>query len=153
MKPCMAVLALAVICLQAACCIRAYAQEIPPPPPPCGERPNLTEMTLTGKVTQTSIPCPDGTNTMARYILTDTAGNTVMLPGKPMGPGPRGPEAGGPGPGPGNEPSISVNWEDYVNKMVTIVGKGFQMDRDDKTVIHLVCVTKINTVTAISTDQ
>ena len=134
MKRIMTVLSVATVLLSSVLCVMAQAQEMPLfPPLPRGERPSLTEMTVTGKVVKMEMQCPCG-NTTARYVLTDTAGNTVMLPGKNMGPS-------------GNKQATSVNLENYVDKNVTIVGKGFQMEKDGKIITCIVLITKIDGVT------
>jgi hypothetical protein len=125
----------AVILLSSVFCAMAQSN-MPPPPPPCGgERPTLTDMTVTGKVTKAEIQMPDG-NTGSCYILTDSVSNTVMLPGKHMGPG--------------GEQASSVNLEEYVDNNVTIVGKGFQMERDGNKTTCLVVITKIDVVMTTS---
>ena len=136
MKRSIIVLPAAVVLLSSIFCAMAQSN-MPPPPPPCGgERPALTDMTVTGKVTKAEMQMPDG-NTVARYVLTDSTGNTVMLPGEHMGP-------------PGGEQASSVNLEEYMNKNVTIVGKGFQMEQDGNKTTHLVVITKIDVVTSSS---
>ncbi|MCX6991573.1 MAG: hypothetical protein NT011_00330 [Kiritimatiellaeota bacterium] len=137
MKRSIIALPAAVVLLSSVFCAMAQSDDMPPPPPPCGgERPALTDMTVTGKVTKAEMQMPDG-NTVALYVLSDSAGNTVILPGKHMGP-------------PGGEQTASVSLEEYENKNVTIVGKGFQMERDGNKTTHLVVITKIDVVTTTS---
>ncbi|MDD5678964.1 MAG: hypothetical protein PHW60_13405 [Kiritimatiellae bacterium] len=139
MKRSIIALSAAVILLSSVFCAMAQNEDMPPSPPPCGgERPALTDMTVTGKVTKAEMQMPDG-NTVSRYILTDSTGNTVMLPGKHMGPG--------------GEQIASVNLQDYLNKDVTIVGKGFQIERDGNKMIHIVVITKIDVVTTTTSVQ
>ena len=99
------------------------------------EKPALADMTVTGKVTKEEKQGKEG-KTMVRYILTDTAGNTVMLPG-----------GGKHGKHRQDEQAITVNLEEYVNKDVTIVGKGFQKEKEGKKMTRLVEITKIDAVT------
>ena len=99
------------------------------------EKPALADMTLTGKVTKEEKQSKKG-KTIVHYILTDTAGNTVMLPG-----------GGKHGKHRKDKQAISVNLEEYVNKDVTIVGKGFQKEKEGKKITRLVEITKIDVVT------
>ena len=135
MKRLLAMSAAVLVALSSAVCVRAQAQE------PGGgkakvekEKPALTDMTLTGKVTKEEKQGKEG-KTIIRYILTDTAGNTVMLPGG----GKHGKHHEG-------EQAVSVNLEEFVNKDVTIVGKGFQKEKEGKKMTRLVEITKIDAV-------
>ena len=134
MKRLFAVLPVAVVLLNSVLCVMTQAQGIPP----SGDRPTLADMTVTGKVTKTEMQTPDG-STIPRYILTDSGGNTVMLPWNHVWPG--------------GEQATSVNLEDYVNKDVTIVGKGFQMERNGVKETCLVKITKIDVMSTTTTPQ
>jgi hypothetical protein len=108
----------------------------------CGkEKPALADMTVTGKVTKEDKQGKEG-KTITCYILTDTAGNTVMLSG-----------GGKHGKHHKDAQAISVNLEEYVNKDVTIVGKGFQKEKDGKKMTRLVEITKIDIVTSTPAAQ
>ena len=99
------------------------------------EKPALTDMTLAGKVTKEEKQGKEG-KTIVHYILTDAAGSKVMLPGG----GKHGKHHEG-------EQATSVNLEEFINKDVTIVGKGFQKEKDGKKTTRLVEITKIDVVT------
>ena len=94
------------------------------------ERPALTDMTVTGKITKEEKAGKDG-KTFTHYVLTDAAGNKVMLSEG------RGPKAEG-------EAASAIKLADYVDKDVTVVGKGFTMERDGNKVTRMVSITKID---------
>src|ERR1035437_459457 len=103
------------------------------------DKPALTDMTVTGTVTKEEKQSKKG-KTFVHYVLTDSTGNTVMLPGAG--------KHGGRHEGTESVQSTPVNLEEYVNKDVTIVGKGRQIEREGKTITRLVEITKIDVVTA-----
>ena len=102
------------------------------------ERPGLSNMTLTGKITKEEKQNREG-KTMTVYILTDAAGNKVMLP-------PNGKN----GKSDTDEQTTPVNLAEYVNKEVTITGKGFQMEKDGKKITRLVSISKAEAVSTTS---
>jgi hypothetical protein len=147
MKRLVVVLTVAGVLLSPALCTALRAQdaggEKPKAERPHGgdmNRPALTDMTVTGKVTkeEKQIPAREGheAKTVVTYVLTDAAGNKVMLS-----------EGGRHDSKPG-EGSIKVNWADYLDKDVTVVGKGFQRERDGKKYTRLVVITKVDAAVA-----
>jgi len=96
------------------------------------QKPEPIEMTFTGKITKEERQDKEG-KTRAHFILTDAAGTRVMLSG---------------GWKHGDEKAASVNLEEYVNKDVTVTGKGFQRERDGKKWTRMVAITKIDVVVA-----
>lgn len=101
------------------------------------EKPTLTDMTVTGKVTKEEKQGKEG-KTFIHYILTDSAGNKVVLRE----------EGGKHGKHREGSQAASFNLEEFVNKDVTIVGKGFQKEKEGKKMTRLVEITKIDVVTA-----
>lgn len=96
------------------------------------KRPDLTDMTVTGKITMEEKDGRDGKKRPV-YTLTDAAGAKVML------------STGGRGK-PGAEAPVTVKLEDYVGKDVTVTGKGFTMDRNGVKTTHITQITKIEAV-------
>lgn len=100
-----------------------------------GVRAEATVMTVTGKITVDAAPAPhqgkEGKAAVTRYVLTDASGNKVKLP--------RGKASGD---------AAAVKLEDYVDKDVTITGKGFSSERGGVKVTRLVEITKIDVVVA-----
>jgi len=94
------------------------------------ERPAPVDMTVTGKITKEERQNREG-KTVTHYVLTDAAGNKVMLSEG------RGPKAEG-------EAASAIKLADYVDKDVTIVGKGFTTERDGKKMTRMVSITKID---------
>lgn len=84
----------------------------------------VKEMTLTGVVTKTEKKSKAG-KVAVSYILTDAAGNKIALPK---------PRAKGEG---------AINLADFVDKNVTVVAKGTETKRGDKTNIRLSQVISI----------
>ena len=91
-----------------------------------------------GKITKEEKQGKKG-KTFVCYILTDSAGNKVMLSGAGNH-GWRHDETA-------SAQSAPVNLEEYVNKDVTIVGKGRQIEREGQTITRLVEITKIDVAT------
>jgi hypothetical protein len=109
------------------------------------ERPAITDLTVSGKITKEEKQGREG-KTIVHYVLTDAAGNKVMLPGNGKHNwGRHGDEKAGK-----DEQAAAINLEEYVNKDVTIVGKGFQKEREGKKMTHLVSITKIEAATVRS---
>ena len=101
-----------------------------------GTRPALTEMTVTGMVTKSEQTGKAG-KTFTVYTLTDAAGAKVMLSsGDRRGQGKDAPEV------------APVNLGAYVDKNVTVTGKGFTMEHGDTKVTRIVQITKIEVVEA-----
>ena len=108
------------------------------------ERPTPTDMTMTGKVTKEDKQGKDG-KTFAHYVLTETDGTKVMLPS---------------GKHPGRHGELQaaatnnpVNLDEYVDKNVTVAGKGFQTEKNGKTITRLTTITKIDAAAAAPAAQ
>ena len=98
------------------------------------QRPDLVDMTFTGTITKDEMTGKEG-QTMFRYILKDALGNTVMLGGKD------GVQRGAKRAGVKGE---AVNLDDYVNKEVTVTGKGFAVtQKNGGTLTRMAVITRI----------
>lgn len=93
------------------------------------QMPEVTEMTLVGKVTKDERQSQDG-KTVALYSLVDAQGAKTMLPRKLHKQG-------------AEDASPAVNLEEYVGKDVTVTGKGFQIQKGDMTLTRIVEIIKI----------
>ena len=91
--------------------------------------PELTDMTVTGKITKEDVKGGKEGKTRSEYVLTQTDGAKVILGGRRMA-----------------EKDSKINLEDYVGKDVTVVGKGFAGKRDGNK--RIVEITKIDLVAA-----
>ena len=101
------------------------------------EKPQLSDMTVTGKISKEQVTGKDGKE-YTRYLLTDSQGNKVML------------SAGGHKHGKKGEAAQeqAVNFGDYVDKDVKVAGKGFQHEMKGKTLTRIVKISTIEVVAA-----
>jgi len=102
-------------------------------------KPQLEDLTIEGTVTKKESKKTDKkTNqevTITDYILTDAEGNEIKLP-KPMPPkAKKGGEAA--------DAPAAINLDDYVDKAVTVTGKGVTAQKGDKKVVQLKSITSI----------
>jgi hypothetical protein len=94
-------------------------------------RAEATVMTVAGKITVDTAAVSHKGKAITRYVLTDASGNKVQLPRMKAS---------------GDAPAIKL--EDYVDKDVTITGKGFSTERNGVKMTRLVEITKIEAVVA-----
>ena len=142
MKNTLVVLTAAVIMCSPALCTSLRAQDAQPKKERAmHEKPALTDMTVTGKVTkeESTRPAPAGQEAkpMVHYVLTDKDGNKIGLGGRHEDKEPA-------------QGSIQVNWADYVDKDVTVVGKGFTREHEGKKWTNLVVITKVDVVAPVA---
>ena len=129
------------------CCIGARAQDAAAGGAPGAAveghkgMPAPTDMTVTGIITKEDVTGKSG-KTFSHYVLTDAAGKKVTLPG-------------GEGRGRGGKhgdaavaAAPKINLEEYVGKSVTVVGKGFERQKDGVTTTRIVEITKIDQAAA-----
>ena len=98
------------------------------------QKPEVIDMTVSGKITKEDRAGNKG-QTITQYVLTDAQGNKVMLPSGTMRKHSKG-DAGAAQP-------AAFTLSDYVDKDVTITGKGYQSTKNDVKVTRIVEIVKI----------
>ena len=94
------------------------------------ERPEATDMTVTGVIAKESKTLKDG-KTVDVFTLTDGNGSKVWLGGERK-------DAG----------EVAAKLADYVGKSVTITGKGFKREHDGKTMTRITEIIKVEAAAA-----
>lgn len=101
------------------------------------EHPPMEEMTISGTITKTEKKSKKG-DVRVRYLLTDDAGNKIFLPT------PRKPRKKKGKKGEAAPEAATINFEDFVDAKVTVVGKGYTKEKKGKKYIHLKKIDKID---------
>jgi len=99
-------------------------------------RPELKDMTVSGKIAKEDMPGRDG-KTSPHFVLTTADGAKVMLNTRHHAKE-----------GDDKAAAPEIKLDEYVGKDVTVTGQGFERDRDGKKMTVIVKITKVDAAAA-----